>query len=171
MTTTNVVPMRDASPPTALQSDRRCELLWRSWAGLKIETQSRTGQDGQVEVGATQVTIGPEVDLAALRREVEEACLPASREQIVMALTKLALITAHSDKWDKFKLSVYAEVLVEYPGDAVLETLRGWIRRGEKWMPTVPELIDSIRIKARKRLAVREAVERETERRVLREMS
>jgi len=169
--TTNVVPIPTASPTTALQSDRRCELSWRSWAGLTIETRSRTGQDGQMEVAATQVTIGPEVDLAALRREVEAACLPASREQIVMAVTKLALVTAHSEKWDKYKLSVYAEVLGEYPGDAVLETLRGWIRRGEKWMPTVPELIDSIRIKARKRLAVREAVERETERRVLREMS
>ena len=168
--TTNVVPIPTASPTTALQSDRRCELSWRSWAGLTIETRSRTGQDGQMEVGATQVTIGPEVDLAALRREVEAACLPASREQIVMAVTKLALVTAHSEKWDKYKLSVYAEVLGEYPGDAVLETLRGWIRRGEKWMPTVPDLIDSIRIKARKRLAVREAVERETERRVLREM-
>ena len=169
--TTNVIPMRDASPPTALQSDRRCELSWRSWAGLAIETRSRTGQDGQMEVAGAQVTIGPEVDLVALRREVEEACRPASRDAIVMAVTKLALVTAHSDKWDQFKLSVYSEVLAEYPGDAVLETLRGWIRRGEKWMPTVPELIESIRVKARKRLAVREAVERETERRVLRGMS
>lgn len=123
-----------------------------------------------MEVGATQVTIGPEVDLVALRREVEKACQPASWEQTVMAVTKVALVTAHSEKWDEYKLTAYAEVLSEFPGDAVLETLRGWIRRGEKWMPTVPELIDSIRIKARKRLAMREAVERETERRVLREV-
>lgn len=170
-TTPNVVPLRSASQLTARQWDRQCELTWLSWPGLTMVVQSRTGPDGQMDLGSTKVTVGAEVDLAALREVVEEACLPASRDEIVMAVTKLALVTAHSEKWDKYKLSVYAEVLGEYPGDAVLETLRGWIRRGEKWMPTVPELIDSIRIKARKRLAVREAVERETERRVLRGMS
>lgn len=169
-TTPNVVPLRSASQLSARQLDRLCELTLLSWPGLTMEVQSRTGRDGQMDLGSTKVTIGLEVDLAALREVIEEACLPASREAIVMAVTKLALITAHAEKWDQFKLSVYAEVLAEYPGDAVLETIQSWIKRGEKWMPTVPELIDSIRIKARKRLAVREAVERETERRVLRGM-
>ena len=168
--TTNVVPLRSASQLTARQWDRQCELTWLSWPGLTMVVQSRTGPDGQMDLGSTKVTIGAEVDLAALREVVEQACLPASREAIVMAVTKLALITAHAEKWDQFKLSVYAEVLAEYPGDAVLETIQSWIKRGEKWMPTVPDLIESIRIKARKRLAVREAVEREAERRVLREM-
>ncbi len=170
MTTTNVVSLREGSQLTARQLDRQCELFWQSWPGLTMAVQTRTAPDGQLELATTKVTIGAEVDLARLREEVEKACLPASRDAIVMEVTKLALITAHSEKWDKYKLTIYSEVLAEYPGDAVLETLRGWIRRGEKWMPTVPELVDSIRIKARKRLAVREAVERETERRVLREM-
>lgn len=64
-------------------------------------------------------------------------------------------------------MSAYSDILAEYPGDAVMDTLTNWHKRGSKWFPTVPELVEVIEIKAKRRLRVRDAIKRAEEKAAL----
>lgn len=129
-----------------------------SLPGITIKETDRIGKDGQFEIGPMMVSIGPEVDLPAVRSMVEEACRPATLPETVEALTRLALVTAHQSPWTEATLSAYADLLCDYPGDAVLDVVRNWHKRGSKWFPTGPEIVESVEIRARRRLRIRDAL-------------
>ena len=146
----------------AVQSPRAAEtqLISRlnTFEGVRIQETHRTGKDGQFEIGPMMVEIGPDADLAAITATVEASCAPAKEVDVVRALTRLVMTTAAQGGWNAAKLSAYSEILAEYPGDAVMDTLTKWHKRGSKWFPTVPELVEVIEIKARRRLRVRDAL-------------
>lgn len=112
-----------------------------------------------------RVEFSESADLERLRKLVDEACKPALPTEMAKILTRMALTTSHPTPWSEAKLTAYLEVLSEYPGDAVMETLTNWHKRRAKWFPTVPELVESIEIKARRRLRIREALREEIARR------
>ncbi len=128
--------------------------------GVKIRENHRIGKDGQFETGPLTVLLDTTADIPAIQSMVDVACQPAPIGETVRALTRLALMTAHQTEWSEAKLSAYTDVLADYPGDAVLETLTNWHKRGNRWFPTVPELVEVIEIKARRRLRIRDAVRR-----------
>lgn len=136
-----------------------------TFEGVKIQETDRIGKDGQFEIGPMTVEISPAADLVAIRAAVEASCAPAREVDVVKALTRLAMTTVHQSDWSAARLSAYSEMLAEYPGDAVMDTLTKWHKRGSKWFPTVPELVEVIEIKARRRMRVRDAVMKEIERR------
>jgi hypothetical protein len=128
--------------------------------GIKITEYQRIGADGQFETGPMSILIEPGANLEAIKAELAPSMAPAQERDIVKALTRLALTTAHQTEWSAAKLSAYSDILAEYPGDAVMDTLTNWHKRGSKWFPTVPELVEVIEIKARRRLRVKAAIQR-----------
>lgn len=149
----------------AVQNPRHVETqlvsALNSLPGIRIVERDVIGKDGQFEIGPMTVDLGPEADLPAIRSMVEEACRPAPLRDTVEALTRLALVTAHQSPWTEATLSAYADLLADYPGDAVLDVVQNWHKRGSKWFPTGPEIVESVEIRARRRLRIRDALRRQ----------
>lgn len=93
--------------------------------------------------------------LARAKEIIAEITQPAGREQIALALTKLAAVTA-SRKQD-LDLEAFMEVAIEdlstFPSDVVEEACRR-ARRRERFLPTVSELLDDCYWLSRRRRAM-----------------
>jgi hypothetical protein len=103
-------------------------------------------------------------DLEESKRLLKLASQPAGREIILRALLKLRLLTSGKSAGDgeeaQLSLQAYAELLSEYPGDAVLDALQAWPRKN-KWWPAFAELAAEIEPHCEHRRMLMQALDEE----------
>ncbi len=150
-----------ASLPQPLSSLLSTRRRWREWVdpehGFECEL-----------VGFDLAGIEDEADAgvrATAAREAEalrQLCRPLAFPALAKELARLRVSVAKRPEGDvdyKAAVAVYAEELGKYPADLVVAALRTWAR-AERFWPTLAELHDRIGPKARRRLALLEALER-----------
>jgi hypothetical protein len=87
-----------------------------------------------------------EIDAQTARAVIDGLSAPAPREKIIEWLTVCAVKTASAkddDMTSDLKLRVFADDLLQYPGDIVRHVLKEWPSRS-KWFPVWKELEDQV---------------------------
>jgi hypothetical protein len=96
----------------------------------------------------------------AARQLLETAMIPADREVLASALTRLRYLTASRHAGDadlKFMASAYLEALADCPGDAVMAALQRWPREHKFW-PALAELLEATWAGCERRKMLQEAL-------------
>lgn len=97
--------------------------------------------DGNVTGYRLAANVEP-YDITEAIRIIEDISQPATKKDIIQALTKLHLKTKQKRQEASdtaMQLQVYAEELAEYPADVVIETLKKWPNHSP-WWPSWKEL-------------------------------
>lgn len=145
--------------------DRLCAALLGSrpvW-----QRAHRFGTDDQYEVEITDIRLPAtltQVEIYEVWKALEPLCRPATGDakacqQIVSEVARLFAVTPTGrDKIgnDDLAMDTIAMDLAEYPADCALRALRA-ARRGDRWRPSLSQIIDDVRWRAARRSALRAA--------------
>jgi hypothetical protein len=143
--------------------DRLCERLLGSLPAW--QRVHRYGPDGQHETEISGVVFGPCASWTiAAWKELVPLCEPASRDakacqHIAADVARLFAVTPAGRTTlgnEELAVDTIAMELAEYPADCALRALRS-ARLGDRWRPSLSQLIDDVRWRSQRRAVLREA--------------